>query len=114
MGLGRELLVFFHTYLQRRVQYVDFKRDSSSYVPTVGVPQGSVLGPLLFITDITAVLNVECLLYADDLKLFSKVESVEDVLILQEHPDALSHWCNVMSYFRKEMLNILLHDYLLC
>jgi len=64
---------------------------------TSGVPQGSVLGPLLFlifINDLPNVLVNQCKLFADDSKLLGTVRSNEDVLSIQSDLDALSAWAN--------------------
>jgi len=62
-----------------------------------GVPQGSVLGPTLFIAyvnDLPLRLNNKCKLYADDCKILASVESREDVQVLQGDIDAVVSWCN--------------------
>ena len=58
-----------------------------------GVPQGSVLGPvlfLLFIDDITREVTSNILLFADDVKLFRPIGSLSDSQILQHDLD----WAN--------------------
>ena len=63
-----------------------------------GVPQGSVLGPILFIVYIGNVGeicsdNVTHCLYADDLKLYSTIKSDRDNASLQTALDRLEIWC---------------------
>ena len=62
-----------------------------------GVPQGSHLGPLLFLLFINDVVKVfkysHCLLFADDLKIFTKVRNRLDALRLQWDLNRLVDWC---------------------
>ena len=62
-----------------------------------GVPQGSVLGPILFIlfiNDITQTLNnqVRCKLFADDVKLYSIVDTDMEINPLQEGLNRIFSW----------------------
>ena len=90
-----------------------------------GVPQGSHLGPLLFnifIHDITKTFpSGSSLLFADDLKIFSKISTIDDSAQLQLQIDLLSEWCTancmdlnvqkcqVMRFYRSR--NPLLYNY---
>ena len=62
--------------------------ESSSPVPVLsGVPQGTVLGPLMFllyINDITKDINSPLRLFADDCLLYRVINSAEDANMLQE------------------------------
>ena len=59
---------------------VNNKASEWSFVDS-GVPQGSVLGPtffLCYINDLPYIINYELKLFANDVKLFAKVDSVLD------------------------------------
>lgn len=96
-GFPPNLVTFFRSYLANRTQYVEchgFK--SSEFICSSGVPQGSILGPLffcMFINNIIENINVRYLLYADDLKIFSIIESISDCETLQEAFKQVSRWC---------------------
>jgi len=70
-------LSWFQTYLSGRIQYVRCGATRSSAIPLVcGVPQGSVVGPVLFIlyvADLAAVISLNGLSphqYADDTQIY--------------------------------------------
>jgi hypothetical protein len=67
-------LDWFRSYLQNRKQFVQYKATSELLEITHGVPQGSILGPLLFILYINdqpnAIDHLKSILFADDTNLF--------------------------------------------
>jgi len=74
-GVRGVALDWFRNYLSGRTQYVSFRgAKSATYDVNCGVPQGSVLGPLLFIiytNDLPSVLEFcQCILFADDTTLY--------------------------------------------
>ena len=83
-------------FLTGRFQRVMYQGALSSMSPvTSGVPQGSVLGPLLFnlfISDISHSLNSKCLLFADDTLIYRPIQSPADELSLQADLDAIDLW----------------------
>jgi hypothetical protein len=74
---------------------VDWK-NSSNAPALSGVPQGSVLGPLLFllfIKDLPEYVNHSSVrLFADDCVLYRKIQSNRDIEKLQEDQDNLLKW----------------------
>lgn len=75
---------------------VDKIATKYSFSPLSGTPQGSHSGPLIFliyINDLPSVINTaECLLYADDTKLFKKINSIQNCHELQWEINSLSLW----------------------
>ena len=97
-GIKGNLLRWFISYLSNRQQAVQINGFISQCVPvTSGVPQGSILGPFLFIifiNDISSCFkNSKFLLYADDLKVFTKIKNASDHTKLQEGLDRLDAYC---------------------
>ena len=68
----------------------------SDWAPVVsGVPQGTVLGPLLFslyINDISADIESEIRLFADDYVCYREIKNGEDTLKLHRDIDRLGSW----------------------
>ena len=93
LGLDRVTVDWFHSYLTERRQCVKLNNIISDILPiTYGVPQGSILGPILFsiyINEIADIVNCGIVLYADDTVIFH-----HDRIILQENLKRISHWCN--------------------
>jgi len=76
------------TWLTSRIQRVLVERCTSSTKKVLsGVPQGIVLGPLMFllcINDIDTNINSSIRLYADDCVLFRVIKSPQDSILLQQ------------------------------
>ena len=81
-GISGNLLKFFENYIFNRHQRVTLNGSESSWRSiSAGVPQGSVLGPLLFlvyINDLTENIKSQMRLFADDSSIFTPVKNVID------------------------------------
>ena len=96
LGVKGKLGIWIQSFLKNRHQQVlvDGKL-SSIFTLLSGVPQGSVLDPvlfLIFISDISEGLESDIFIYVDDTKAVKKIESVEDVIKLQEDLYKLHQW----------------------
>jgi len=128
-GITGKLLMFVSAFVHNRVQCVVLDNCFSSVTNVLsGVPQGSVLGPvlfLIFINDVssTCIGQAQLKLFADDVKLYSSFNV--DVLNcgdLQQSLDNLSSWakswqltiniskCSVLSIHHKTK-SIIPHSY---
>lgn len=97
-GIKGNLLRWFASYLNNRYQIITINGYSSDKkLVSSGVVQGSTLGPLqylLFINEIEQCFqNSNILMFADDLKIFKKVTSQQDCLLLQEDLIRFNEFC---------------------
>ena len=90
LGIGGSFLAWFRSYLSGRRHRVMIGNKSSDYLPfTFGIPQGSILGPLLFlllINDEPNAISKETSLplFADDSKCFRLILGRDDGDKLQD------------------------------
>ena len=114
MDLPTDICMWIKAWLLNRSQMVFYKGIwLKAETVLSGVPQGSVLGPLLFnlyINGITNGIKSDVLLFADDIKLGRSIKAAEDIIYLQEDLLYLEQWsdewelkfnidkCKVMSF----------------
>jgi hypothetical protein len=97
-GICGNLLKWITSYLTNRMQRVTLNGADSEWLPvTSGVPQGSILGPLLFIlyiNDLPDILsyNTLCAIFADDTKIYRHINSHQDHIILQRDINNIYAW----------------------
>ena len=82
-------------------------QSTSPSLPVVsGVPQGSILGPVLFlvfVNDLPSIFSFsKVLLFADDAKCIMPIYSLQDCLNLQSDLSKLSDWCSVWNLLLNE------------
>ena len=120
-GIGGDVKNWIGNFLEDREQRVVIKNCHSTWKRVVsGVPQGSVLGPTLFliyINDVLDNLSSKGKLFADDAKIYRKMDSTQDRYLLQDDLNKLHTWsqkwlmgfnqakCKVMHMGRKNPRN---------
>ena len=101
LGLGGNLLNWIKNWLIHRKQRVILNGFKSDWLNvSSGVPQGSVLGPLLFVlyvNDLEMGLGSRVWKFADDTKLVRSIDSVNDCFQLQRDLNRLQGWVNERS-----------------
>lgn len=128
-GITGPALEWIKSYLCDRHQRVVLKGTYSDWLPvTSGVPQGSILGPLLFLVyandmpdHVSQGSNIA--IYADDSKLYRTIDSTSSSTSLQADLDSLHIWsrvnvmdfstskCKVLKMSRKKLARSLPRDY---
>lgn len=118
LGVSQSLIFFFSSYLSDRKLVVSVNGYcSAEYTQTSGVPQGSNLGPLLFIIYINDIFDIinhsTSVMFADDNKIYKSISCDKDCSELQTDINKVVHWCRengmelntskclVVSYTRK-------------
>ena len=95
-GIRGIALAWIRSFLGNRSQTVELESEESGSVPvTSGIPQDSVLGPILFlvyIDDLPDGLSSQVRLFADDTAVYLTTGSAEDGKVLQNDLDRLSMW----------------------
>ena len=123
-GIRNHTLSWIGAFLSSRTQTTVVTGVHSSYVKVAsGLPQGSVLGPMLFllyINDINNAIKSQIKLFADDGVLYRNIRNQNDQVILQNDLDTISSWaekwlmeininkCSVLSITLKR--NSIFHD----
>ena len=95
-GINGNVLSWIKDFLSGRSQNVVVRGTNSKHSPvTSGVPQGSVLGPLLFlvyINDMPLTVESSLPLFADDSLLYKVIKNIADSYTLQQDLDNLVSW----------------------
>ena len=121
-GIGGKTLKWIDSFLCFRQQRVVVNGVKSDWAPVLsGVPQGTVLGPLLFslyINDISSDIESEIRLFADDCVCYREIKGEKNTMKLQRDIDRLGSWarkwgmrfqpvkCNMMQLTRKRIKKI--------
>ncbi len=99
MGAYGIQLKWLEDFLIGRSQQVAVNGTASSKVPvTSGVPQGSVLGPVIFLiymNDLPEFMNSFIKIFADNTKIFRRIEKADDCKALQSDINKLEEWANL-------------------
>ena len=121
LSISGQLIKWFQSYLSDRYQQVALQGTYSDWLQVLsGVPQGSILGPLLFlayIDDIPQCIkhDSKAAIFAEDSKLFKIIEKHSDKFSLQQDLTQLSNWsdtwemclslpkCKVLNISRKKL-----------
>jgi hypothetical protein len=128
LGITGQMISWLESYLVGRSLVVRVGgRCSRAFDASSGVPQGSHMSPvlfILFINDVARVFeDVNFLVFADDVKIYKTVNSLDDCLELQRNLNGFGIWCkknglsvnvkkcSVIRFHRKR--NPIIFDYLL-
>lgn len=106
-GIANRFHSLLKTYLCNRRQYVVLQNKSSEpIIVRYGVPQGSILGPLLFVVYVNDLVDCglmgKLLLYADDAAVFYAGGEMETLDMVKSDIDKITKWTNSNRIFLNE------------
>jgi retron-type reverse transcriptase len=101
-GFGDPLLSWFNSFLVNISQWVNlFSTKSDAFLSPSGVPQGGHLSPLLFSLFVnsasSSLKHSKLLCFADDMKIFLEINSVDDCHKLQDDLNNFSAWAESLG-----------------
>ena len=104
LGITGHLGIWFFNFLTRRSHFVRLPGAISGDSPVLsGVPQGTVLGPLLFLimlADINKnISESNLIIFADDTRIYSKINDVTDCDTLQQDLNHVYDWASINNMF---------------
>jgi len=95
-GITGRLLAWIESFLTSRIMRVGIRGSNSEWIDvTSGVPQGSILGPLLFllfVNDLPGWIISSTKIFADDIKLWHKISCEADKQYLQNDLKIMASW----------------------
>jgi len=97
-GFRGIVLEWFKDYLSNRTQYVSYNKcESQSKQIVCGVPQGSILGPLLFILYVNDIVHtsklLDFILFADDTTILYSSENISSkIRLINRELGEVSNW----------------------
>ena len=110
-GVRNQISQWISSFLGGRTQYVTCNGSQSSPIDVIsGVPQGTVLGPLLFyiyINDLPNCVASSCSLFADDCLLYRQISSPDDCCILQDDLLKMEDWANTWKMVNIDKCEVL-------
>jgi len=99
LGITGKLLKWIKNFISERHMRVMLLDTFSKWITVLsGIPQGSVLGPLLFLTFVNELpewITSSMLMFADDTKIWTKIDKVDDNYTLQADLDKLVRWSEI-------------------
>ena len=95
-GIRGKIHQWIRDFFHNRKQRVVINTKPSDWVRVIsGIPQGSVLGPVLFliyVNDLPDIVSSTVQLFADDTKIYRPIRNIQDQKIIQQDLDNLYSW----------------------
>ena len=108
-GITNNVHKWIQSFLSNRKQRVRINNSYSDFSPiTSGIPQGSILGPVLlifFINDLPDNVNSKCKIFADDTKIYNSADNSQSI---QDDINSLMDWSDIWQLkFNAQKCNVI-------